>query len=119
MQAHQIMALEDSGETVLYAALEYTAEDEVVHEIPVPVIIHGFDMELDPLYDEHDWLQKNKIHTLKVDFALDTFLLYADENISIPTEVIFNFLSAKGVLDADEPMDSDPQTLITEYFSLT
>ena len=71
----------------------------VIDNVEVKVIANvAFNLEFDPEYDRSDWLEKNKIHSIKVDFTVDTFFIKDNTDISIPKEILlqFNTLTSDG-----------------------
>lgn len=48
---------------------------------------------LDPQYNEKDWLEKNSIHSATIDFEIQSFALKTNTDVTIPTDLIFNFAS--------------------------
>lgn len=49
-------------------------------------------------YNEDEWLEKNKIQAITVDFSLDTFMIRDHtEGFAIPESVIFNFAHKHGL----------------------
>ena len=51
-----------------------------------------------PTYNENDWLEKNKIRTISMSFALDTYLILIDDSsFWIPKTVLLSFATSKGI----------------------
>jgi len=49
-------------------------------------------------YNEDEWLEKNKLQAITVDFSLDTFMIRDHNNrFAIPQSVIFNFAHKHGL----------------------
>lgn len=48
----------------------------------------------EPEYNEKDWLEKNRIHSAKLDFTLDTFSMEVNRGIVLPTTAVLNFASS-------------------------
>lgn len=49
-------------------------------------------------YNEDEWLEKNKLQAITVDFSLDTFMIRDHNNrFAIPKSVIFNFAHKHGL----------------------
>ncbi len=64
----------------------------------------GYDgPSLDPQYNEKDWLERNNIHSATIDFEIDSFALKTNNDITIPTDLLFNF--------ADH-LDADPENYL-------
>lgn len=54
---------------------------------------------LDPQYNEKDWLEKNNIHSATIDFEIQSFALKTNTDVTIPTDLLFNFASHIEPLD--------------------
>lgn len=54
-------------------------------------------------YDENDWLERNRIRTLGMDFEVQLFFIDEDFNFGIPKKVLFEFSNRKGWEYGDEP----------------
>lgn len=81
--------------------------------------INHYSITYNPAYKESDWLEKNKIRSISLDFNIDTFLLQGEHDVSLVREIIFDFLSTKKDM-ADITIDDFTGSLnkeITEYFS--
>lgn len=48
-------------------------------------------------YNENEWLERNKISTSSITFSIRTMMLKDNFNVSIPEEVILNFLVDQGI----------------------
>ena len=46
---------------------------------------------MDPHYTEVDWLSRNNIHSISMDFGIRSFLALGNTNVSIPDEILFKF----------------------------
>jgi len=111
MFAHSLLLLDDSNETRLLSNLTIDGQ-----EVPNPAVL-GYNFGFDTTYDQNDWLEKNKIHDLSFDFEFQTFMVYNPATtVSLSEEIIFNFVSSKN-LNSGDPISSDPQELLTIYFS--
>lgn len=54
--------------------------------------ILSYEPQYRPQYNEEDWLERNKIRTVPLNFSVDTFLLKTEsEHFWIPKEVLFSF----------------------------
>lgn len=67
-------------------------------EIPISAQLNFNSVQLDPTYDDNDWLTQNKIHTIGLDFQLDTFAIrFGDplkagtSNYALTEKVIFSY----------------------------
>lgn len=111
--AYKEVLREESNETILYPKLQ-TTNGDIIKSIG----IQDLDLTWNPLYDESDWLEANKIFTIGLDMSYDTFHITGrDDDVFIAKEVILNFLSTKGILTKPNVMDTQPQELLIEYFS--
>lgn len=106
---------EDFNETCLTPKLE-TNDGTILENMAI------FDSELEymPTYQESDWLEQNRIWTIGIDFAVQTFMIgdFDDNpaNLHVAKEVLFNFFSAKK-LDYDNYENSEQiEWLLKDYF---
>lgn len=83
---HTELLWDDSNETNLKATIQIDGQD--VH---YPGML-GYNLNFQPSYNENDWLERNKISTISVNFEIETFLILDNVNITIPDTVLFNFL---------------------------
>jgi hypothetical protein len=67
-------------------------------DVPIWAQLNFNSINFEPQFNENDWLENNKIHTISLDFQLDTFLIrFGDPlkegvaNWSLVDEVIFTF----------------------------
>jgi len=56
-------------------------------------------LAFDPQYNEMDWIERNKIHTIALDFDVITWNMKTNLNISIPKKVILEFQATHGLDD--------------------
>lgn len=102
---------ENSDETILYPELVVNNETTVKN-----IAIMENDIEFNPEFNENDWLEQNKIFTISMNWAFDTFLIIGrDLNVSIAEEVILDFLSAKK-LSKPDITKSEAIEQLTIYF---
>jgi hypothetical protein len=72
----------------------------------------------EPQYNEQDWLERNKIHTMTMDFTIDTFALKTNEDVSIPTEVLANFAMKNNIEEAINSEDyNHTYQLVVDHIS--
>ena len=64
--------------------------------------------ELDGQFTERDWLEKNKIHSVAMDFHVMGLALESDFQICLPDSIIFEFTNLHGV--------SEPYTNAERYY---
>lgn len=62
-----------------------------------PIHLSYDGLDLNPEYNEQDWLERNKIHSASIDFDMETMALKHNSNIHIPEKVLFNFVMSKGL----------------------
>lgn len=70
-------------------------------ELDLTAVLSYNGNQFDPQYNEQDWLDRNKIHSITMDFTLDTFALKTNYDISLPTSVIletYAFYGDKSVI---------------------
>lgn len=74
-------------------------------------------LAFDPTYTESDWLERNKIHSIALDFEVVTFMMKANAEIAIPETVILEFNTLHGL----EQTATREETLeaIIDHFSDT
>lgn len=65
-------------------------------DIPFPAHLSYDGLDLNPEYNETDWLERNKIHSASIDFQIETLTLKSNVDISIPNKVLFNFVMSQG-----------------------
>jgi len=65
-------------------------------EVAFPALLGYNSPVFEPEYTEHDWLEKNKIHSASLPFNLDSFVLKidGDEVFWIPETLVLNFANA-------------------------
>ena len=109
--AYRNMLFEASNESIIYPTLETKNKDTVKN-----IGIVDFDLEYEPNFEQEDWLEKNKIHSIGMNFSVDTFMFVGDlSEMSIAEEVILKFLSAKE-LNYEDIDKSKGIELLIEYF---
>ncbi len=100
-----------------FTELTYTV---VINGVELPLNLElGYDtLQYDPEFTDRDWLEKNKIHTIRVDFSVNTFLIETvnpDDTLeySITEKVIYDFKNKNclGEITYEETID----WLIDEY----
>lgn len=112
--------LDDSNETILYPEIVYGD-----YCMPLPAFLGYFttNFEYNASYNENDYLEQNSIYTLGFNFTLQSFFLYSNiEGFGITDEIMFNFLSYKGILDTSDILNTDKNDiyiLFQRYFTET
>lgn len=93
---------DDALETVLKPELEIDGQ-----KFSNIGVMAGYNLQYRPRYNEKEWLDKNKIRTIPMNFAVDTFLLQTDQDkFWIPKEVLFSFATSQN-LNTHEWTDYD------------
>lgn len=112
--AFKQLAYDDSNETILFPTIETSKGDTIKN-----IGILSWDIEYNPSFNEQDWLTKNKIFTIGVNFSLDTFLIVGDleSDMFITKSVMLDFIIAKKNLIKPNIYNSDPKLVISEYFN--
>ena len=67
-----------------------------------------------PTYTEQDWLDKNNIHSITLDFEVQMYIMKADTNITIPEKVILEFNSLHGI-NNDEISEESVSAIIDHF----
>jgi hypothetical protein len=86
--------------------------------------ILSFNPDDDPVYNENDWLKQNNIHTIKLDFEIQTSILQINDpgtSWGLTESVILNFAKMNPNITGDqitEPLTTDQiYDLITETYT--
>lgn len=111
--AYHELALDESNETIIKYEIETSAKGE--NDEPYILGLEGivtYDLEFNPTYNETDWLQQNNIWSIQMNFDVDTFMIYANQEMAIANEVILEFMASK---NREDLMN---QNGIIEYFEL-
>ena len=106
--AYDILAWDDSDET----QINY---EVLVDGYNIPNIgILSYNLDYDAIYNENDWLQQNKIHTVKADFELQTYMLKGNSSgFGLVEQCILDFYTLHGINDDVQ----DYKQIIIEYFN--
>ena len=78
-------------------------------------VIHLTGLVYNPQYMEQEWLERNKIFSIAMDFTVDTFLVYGNQDVAIPLEVIFTFNSLHG--DGNSISEVEQKNAVVDYFN--
>ena len=82
-----------------HATINSATDPVVPVDVEFPAHL-GYDgPSLDPQYNEKDWLEKNNIHSATIDFEIQSFALKVNTDITIPTDLLFNFATHIEPLD--------------------
>lgn len=120
------LLFQDNNETILYGMLE-SGNGTLIKN---PAFLN-YNFSFKPEYNENEWLEMNNITSIGVDFSFDTFLVYPDTEqrgilktpqpayspFIVAQEVVLNFLSSKNLIKGSSILESNPQELLTSYFS--
>lgn len=106
--AYQLLAYNSSVEDRL------TYYTEIVGQEVKQYGIIEYSLDFDPTYDEEDWLKRNNIHTITMDFTVQSFYIADNEDICLPRSVLLDFTINN--YDGEEVI-SDIHTLITDYYA--
>jgi hypothetical protein len=67
-------------------------------------------------YNEQEWLERNKIQAITLDFSLDTFMI-KDQNstFGIPQSVLFNFIHNQNIDNVDFDNPDEVYTAVIDH----
>lgn len=106
-------AWDDSNETILIPQIQI--DGEIVNMIGV-LGIGQMGLEFESEYKENDWLERNKIHAVTLDFEFQTFIIKDNLDISIPDKVLFTFASMNDLdVDGSESHEELTELVIDHY----
>ena len=86
-------------------------------ELDYPGQLSYTGLEFAPNYNEKDWLERNKITSIGLDFEIITFIMQSDVDISLTEKVIFDFFSRHDVDDTDTTSVSEQYQYIVNRFN--
>lgn len=95
---------DDSNETIVQSTIEIEGQD-----VLLPGVL-GYNLSFTPTYNENDWLERNNISTIAMNFEVQTFIILDNVDISIPETILFGFLVKNGY-DMDQVDDVYQATL--------
>ena len=84
-------------------------------EVPFPGQLSYTNLDFTPKYNEQDWLERNKIHTITLDFAVVTWIMKTNADITIPTKAILSFQATQGLEDTTS--HEETVNLIIDHFN--
>ena len=88
---------------------------------PLPSVV-TFDLAFNPTYNEQEWLEKERVFSIGVDFRVQTFRMKAVDasagNFWVPTQVLFDFASKLNIDAADKTYD-ELTTLVVDAITGT
>ena len=80
----------------------YDADNKTLLRVPISIEDQQVDLaawlvhegpNLTAEYQEQDWLERNHVQTIELDFEVQTFALRGNFNVAVTEEVLFNFVS--------------------------
>jgi len=74
---------------------------------------------MDTAYTENDWLTKNNIHNISMDFGIRSFVALANTDISIPDTILFKFGVAQFGPDVTQLSQQELYTMVIDHFGQT
>lgn len=80
------------------------------------IAIVNYNLQKDPLYGEAEWIEKNQIHSISLDFEVQTFLIESNVNICIPQQVLFSF-AAMNEIDVANLTPADIKVLMVNHYN--
>lgn len=66
-------------------------------DVLIPAHLSYDGLDLNPEYNEQDWLERNKIHSASIDFQIETLALKSNTDITLTEEVVFNLAYSQGI----------------------
>lgn len=99
---------DDTLETVIKAQVEIEGQ-----QVSLPGVL-GHSLTFNPTYNENDWLERNKINSISLNFQIDTFSIVDNVDITIPETVIFNFITQN---ELDQTAITDPYQAVIDHLS--
>jgi hypothetical protein len=85
--AYNIMSFETSQEQESRVNFKIEMQNQEIWMLGIITWNLGYE----PVYDEKEWLDSNKIHTLTTDFSVQTWMIMDNTDIIVPTSVVFDF----------------------------
>ncbi len=74
---------------------------------------------MDSQYTENDWLVRNNIHNISMDFELKSFIALSNTDITIPDNILFKFGVSQFGPDATKLSSQELYTMVINHFSDT
>jgi hypothetical protein len=81
-------------------------------EIPINAVV-DYNLAYEPQYGEKEWLEKNNIHSIQLDFSIATYYVMDNIDICVPDRVLLGFSSINGI-DSIDP--SEIKELIVNHY---
>lgn len=80
------------NKTILQPSVSVGDQEE---ELAFPAVLGYDSIQYEPEYNEQDWLEQNKIHSITIPFTINTMALSINADITIPETLLFNFANSK------------------------
>ncbi len=107
--AYKELLKEESNETILYPQFNL-ANGDIVKNIGIQTL----ELTWNPIYNESDWLESNKIYTIGMDMSYDTFYITGNNtDVHFADEIILDFMTQKTGSDLSLENSKD---LFEQYF---
>ena len=94
LYAFSELRFDADSKTTLTSSIEISGID-----VPFPGQLSYTNLNFTPKYNEQDWLDRNKIHTITLDFAVITWIMKTNLDIVIPNKIILEFQALHGIED--------------------
>ena len=102
-------------------------ENDIEIRIPYLITIDGVDLKMpaiarynlqfDPLYNQMEWLKTNQIHSISINFDIDTYLIRDNVNVGIPNTILFEFATTQQGIIAENFVPDETYQLIVDRFN--
>lgn len=85
--ARHAAIFDEARETLVNYELEVDGEEVKM------IGVFDYNIDWNPEFTEQDWLQKNKITTMRLDFEVQTFNIKTGAAVTIPEKALLNFIT--------------------------
>jgi len=106
------------NKTTLFPIISINDIDDNPLDIPFAGQLGYTNLKYDPKFKENDWIEQNRIHSIRLDFELLTFVMKENSDVSIPLEVLMEFSSKHGFIDEDYVSSIDEPDRYDYVFNL-
>lgn len=109
------MLWDDSNETLLESFIDTEAEDGTSHTLK-NIIVCPTTTHMNPDYTDSDWLQKNKIQTVRIDMPCGTWIMNEDlHNYWITKKVVLDFVEDASIpIHEETPIEEIVKLVFTD-----
>ncbi len=76
-----------------------------------------YQLQYSPVYDEQEWLKFNNIHTIVLDFKVQTFYILDNIDICIPNKLLFTFSVMHEVDDYENLAVEDLHSIVINHYT--